>query len=78
MIEWLIAAAVMLGLLALLPVLLRRTARAARKPGGSGVVIAIGMVFAMIFDPKAVVATEQIQKRADLGEDEDSGDPPVV
>jgi hypothetical protein len=69
--EWLAAAAVLIGFLALLPRLLRRPKAASRKLGGSGVMIGLGMVFAMIFDPKAVVASEQMQKRNEIGDSEE-------
>jgi len=69
--EWLLAAAVLVGFLALLPRLLRRTKPASRKLGGSGVMVAFGMVFAMLFDPKAVQATEQIQKLKEIGDSEE-------
>lgn len=34
-------------------------------------IVALGMVFAMIFDPKAVQASEQIQKLKDVGDNEE-------
>jgi hypothetical protein len=67
--EWLVAAAVLIGFLALLP-LLRQTKPTSRKFAGSGVVIGLGMVFAMIFDPKAVQATEEVQKAKQIGDSE--------
>jgi preprotein translocase subunit SecY len=78
MIEWALAAALLLTALALLPRLLRRTRAAQRKSGGSGVVIAIGMVLAMIYDPKAQQSTEIIQRKKEIGDSEagESGDKP--
>ena len=76
MLEWLAAIAVLLVFLALLPSMLGRFKPKPRKGGGSGVVIAIGLVFAMIFDPKAGAATELIDRTKDEREDEESGDRP--
>ena len=79
MIEWLVAAAVFAALLALIPLILRRAKANNRKgSGGSGVFIAIGIVLAMIFDPKASQATEIIQRKQELGDEEDgeSGEKP--
>ena len=78
LIEWIAAAAIVLLFLLLLPVMLRRTKAVQRKSGGSGVTIAIGMVFAMIFDPKASQATEIIQRKKDIGDSEEgeSGEKP--
>lgn len=78
-VEWLMAAAVLVAGLAVLPYLLRRAKAAPRKGGGgSGVFIAIGMVFAMIFDPRASQATEIIQRKKEIGDAEDgeSGEQP--
>lgn len=76
LIEWIVAAAVFAGFLLLLPVMLRRTRRAPRKGGGSGVMIGIGLAFAMVFDPKASQAMEIIDRKQDESEDEESGDRP--
>jgi hypothetical protein len=77
MLEWLVAIAAFVLVLALLPPVLRR-ARASRRKvgGGSGVMIGIGLVFAMIFDPKAAQAIELIEKKQDECEDSESGDEP--
>ena len=77
MLEWLVAIAVLVLLLALLPQMLRWTRPRPRKGGGgSGVIIGIGLVFAMLFDPKAAQTTELIEKKQDESEDEESGDKP--
>ncbi|HVG81064.1 MAG TPA: hypothetical protein VNB28_02170 [Methylomirabilota bacterium] len=72
--QWIVAAAVFACLLLLLPYLLRRTKRAPSKGGGSGVMLGIGLVFAMIFDPRAAQATEIIDQARDESDDEESGD----
>ena len=76
MLEWLVAIAVFVLLVLLLPPLLRRAKPTRSKGGGSGVMIGIGLVFAMIFDPKAAAATELIDRKKDEREDEESGDRP--
>ena len=77
MLEWLVAIAALGVFFALLPRLLRRTRAKARKSsGGSGVMIGIGLAFAMVFDPKAAQTTELIDKKQDESEDEESGDRP--
>jgi len=77
MLEWLIAIAVLGGFLALLPRMLRRTKAAARKSGGgSGVMIGIGLAFAMVFDPKSTQAVEVVEKKQGESEDEESGEKP--
>ena len=54
----------------------RNRARSRKRGGGSGVMIGIGLVFAMLFDPKAAQAIELIEKKQDESEDEESGDQP--
>jgi hypothetical protein len=76
MLEWLVAIAAFVLVLALLPPMLRPTRPSRRKGGGSGVMIGIGLVFAMIFDPKAAQAIELIEKKQDESEDSESGDKP--
>jgi len=76
MIEWLVAAAVLLVFLALLPRMLRRAKPATRKGGGS-MMIAIGIAFSMIFDAKASESIELIARKKDIGDGEDeSGEKP--
>jgi len=75
--EWLVAIAALVLFLALLPRMVRRMKAAPRKGGGgSGVMIGIGLAFAMVFDPKAAQATEIVEKKQDESEDGESGDQP--
>jgi len=79
MVEWALAGFVLLAGLALLTVLLRRPKAIARKTsGGSGVMIAIGIAFSMIFDAKASQAIELIARKKDIGDSEtgESGEKP--
>lgn len=77
MLEWLAAAAVLLVFLMLLPRMLRRAKASARKVGGgSGVMVGIGLAFAMVFDPKLTQAVEAVDNKQDESEDEVSGDEP--
>jgi hypothetical protein len=76
MLEWLLALAVLAIFLALLPVMLGSFKGKPRKGGGSGVVVAIGLVFAMIFDPKAAQTIELADQKKDEREDAESGDQP--
>ena len=56
--------------------MLRRTRPAARKAGGgSGVMIGIGLAFA-VFDPRAAQAIEIVDQKQDENEDGESGDEP--
>jgi hypothetical protein len=77
MLEWLVALAAFVLVLALLPPMLRRAKASRRKGGGgSGVMIGIGLAFAMVFDPKAAQAIEVIDQKQEESEDEESGDQP--
>jgi len=77
MLEWLAAFAVLLVFLSLLPRMLRRTRASARKVGGgSGVMVGIGLAFAMVFDPKLTQAMEIADKKQDESEDGESGEKP--
>ena len=77
MLEWLLAIGALVLFLALLPRMLRRTRPAARKAGGgSGVMIGIGLAFAMVFDPKAAQAIEIVDQKQDENEDGESGEEP--
>ena len=77
MLEWLLAAAILIAVIAILPRVLARTKRNRRTNGGSGIVIAIGMALSMIFDAKSSHAVEMIDRKADEKEDEESGDRPA-
>ena len=77
MLEWLVAIVVFVLLLAMLPPMLRQNrAKSRKRGGGSGVMIGIGLVFAMAFDPKATQAAELIENKQDESEDSESGDQP--
>jgi hypothetical protein len=76
MLEWLAAIGVFVLLVALLPLVLRRTRPTRSNGRGSGVMIGIGLIFAMVFDPKAAAASELIDRKKDQREDEESGDQP--
>ena len=78
MLEWLLAAAILIAAIASLPRVLTRTKRNRRASGGSGVFIAIGMVLAMIYDPRAQQSTELIQRKKEIGDSEaaESGNKP--
>lgn len=78
MLEWLAATAFLILFLALLPRLLRRTRAAPRKSGGSGVILAFGIAFSMIFDAKASQAMEIVDRKKDIGDSEagESGERP--
>lgn len=77
MIEWLAAAAILLGVITM-PSMLRRARRNRRASGGSGVWIAVGLAVSMIFDAKSSHAIEMIDRKKDEQEDEESGDKPQV
>ncbi|HEY6815922.1 MAG TPA: hypothetical protein VI168_10320 [Croceibacterium sp.] len=76
MLEWLVAIVVFALLLGLVPRVLRRTKAVSRKGGGSGVIVGIGLAFAMVFDPKAAQAMEIVDQKQDESEDEESGNRP--
>jgi hypothetical protein len=61
MVEWLIAAAVfVLLMLAMVQVLTHAKPRL--RKGGGGFIIALGMVFASVFDPAKAAAVEQLDR----------------
>ena len=74
MIEWLAAAAILVGVITLMPSMLRRARRNRRASAGSGVWIAVGLAVSMIFDAKSSHAIEMIERKKDEQEDEESGD----
>ena len=74
MLEWLAAIAVFLLLLAVLPMMLRRTKSKVARGGGSGIWVGIGLGLAAMFDPKIVQAMEIVEQNKEEAEDEESGD----
>lgn len=74
MLEWLAAIAVFFLLLAVLPMMLRRTKSKVARGGGSGIWVGIGLGLAAIFDPKIVQAMEIVEQKKEEAEDEESGD----
>jgi len=76
-VEWLIALAVFLCVLALLPPMTRRTRSAQRKADAGGMVLALGLAFMAIFDPGRSAATEEIRRKQELEEEDESGAPPT-
>ena len=75
--EWLLALAVFLGLLALLPALLRRARSAQRKADAGGVVLALGLAFMAIFDPGKSALVEETRRTQELEDEDESGAPPI-
>lgn len=75
-IEWILALGVLVFGIMLLPPVLRRAKKGRRKGSGSGMIVALGIAFSAIFDPKSVQATEQIDRQRDLSEDGESGERP--
>jgi hypothetical protein len=78
MFEWLLALGLVALFLAALPRILRRTKSSLRKNGGSGMVVAIGIAFSAIFDPKSTQAMEIVETKKDIGDSEagESGEKP--
>ena len=70
MIEWLIAAVVFAALMLALIGAVRRGGLKPRK-GGGGFVIALGMVFASVFDPAKAAAVEQLDRKKLTGGNEE-------
>ena len=78
MTEWIVALAVFLGALALLPMVLRQNRKARRKGTAGGVMMGLGLAFMTIFDPARAATVEEVRRREEIGEeDEDSGAPPA-
>jgi len=76
--EWLLALAVFLGLLALLPAMLRRTRNAQRNADAGVMVLAIGLAFMAIFDPAKSAVIEETRRKQDLDEEDgESGALPI-
>ena len=76
--EWLVAAVVFFGALALLPLALQRSRKAARKGTAGGLMMGLGLAFMTIFDPAKAATVEEIRQRKDEGEPDqgESGDKP--
>lgn len=76
MLEWLFAAAVFVALIVAMIITLPRL-----KPrkGSGGLVIALGMIFASVFDPAKAAAMEQLDRRKQTegSEEGESGDGPA-
>lgn len=77
MLEWILAAGVLvLGVLATIATL-THAKRHPRKSGGGGFVVALGMILASVLDPAKAAATEEIRRRETEGSEEgESGEPP--
>ncbi len=75
--EWIVAGAVFVIALMLLPRLFAR-AKAGTKSGGGGMMVALGLIFASAFDPARAAATEELDRRkeAEGEEDGESGGEP--
>jgi len=77
LIEWLLAALLFAGALALLPALLRRSRKSRRKGTAGGIIMGIGFAFMTLFDPAKSEAVEVIRRRSDAEEEDESGAPPA-
>ncbi|GEM_PF-3500947 len=62
-----------LGLMALLPGMLRRGRKNRRKGMAGGIMMGLGLAFMTIFDPAKADSVEEVQRRKDLG-DADQGE----
>ena len=74
--EWLVAIAVFVVLVALLPGLLRRSRAKLAQGGGGGMWVGIGLGLAMLFDPKVTQAMEIVEQKKGEAEEDVSGDEP--
>jgi hypothetical protein len=77
MLEWAVAIAAFAVLMLAMVRALARMKKTPRK-GGGGVMIALGMVFASVFDPARAAASEIVDKQKDIegSEEGESGDRP--
>lgn len=78
MLEWILAAGVLvLGVLATIAALTHAKCHP-RKSGGGGFVVALGMILASVLDPAKAAATEEIDRRRETegSEEGESGEPP--
>jgi len=77
--KWIIAAALAICLTIALPWAIATSKRSARGKGRlAGATFAIGLAFGAIFDPAKSAAIENIQKKEEIGDEEDgvAGPPP--
>jgi hypothetical protein len=77
MMEWPLAALLFIGALALLPTLLRRSRKSRRKGTAGGIIMGIGFAFMTLFDPGKSEAVEEIRRRSEAEEEDESGAPPA-
>jgi hypothetical protein len=78
--KWIAALAVAIALLMVLPWAITASKRSARGKGRlAGATFAIGLAFGAIFDPAKSAAIETIQKKKEIGDEEDgvTGPPPA-
>ncbi len=73
--EWLLAALVIGGGLLLLPALLRRSRKSSRKGTAGGIIMGVGFAFMTLFDPGKSEAVEEIRRRNEAEEEDESGAP---
>ena len=76
-IEWVLAALVFVGALLLLPAMLRRSRKSRRKGTAGGIIMGLGFAFTTLFDPGKSEAVEEIRRRSDAEEEDESGAPPA-
>ena len=77
--KWIITVAIAICLAMLLPWAIAASKRSARGKGRlAGATFAIGLAFGAIFDPAKSAAIENIQKKKEIGDEEDgvAGPPP--
>lgn len=77
--KWIITVAIVICLAMLLPWAIAASKRSARGKGRlAGATFAIGLAFGAIFDPAKSAAIENIQKKKEIGDEEDgvAGPPP--
>lgn len=73
--DWLLALAVFIGLMCLMPAAIRAVRRSTRGKGRmAGAALAIGLAFSTIFDPAQAAAIETMKKKREAGELEDDAD----
>jgi hypothetical protein len=78
MLEWILAAGIFALLMRATAAFLAKSRRNPRKSGGGGFVIALGMIFASVFDPAKAAASEIVGKKRDTegSEEGESGASP--